>query len=104
MRVLDRVALDRKSRLGKSNKFAASYERMQCVRIAYRMCCQRTYIFKMRICYARLLHRCFIMMDVTKDDNLNRQFRDLRQSVVDTQMVPQYLAPEGRRTDSCGRI
>lgn len=35
------------------------------------------------------------MMDITKDDNLNCQFRDLRQSVVDTQMVPQYLTPEG---------
>ncbi|EFN73044.1 hypothetical protein EAG_11337 [Camponotus floridanus] len=42
---------------------------------------------------------CYIivsqMMDITKDDNLNCQFCDLRQSVVDTQMVPQYLAPEG---------
>jgi len=50
-----------------------------------------------------LLHRD---AGITKDDNLNRQFRDLRLSAVDTQMVPQYLAPggEGIDSDSCGGI
>lgn len=32
---------------------------------------------------------------ITKGAYLNRQFRDLCQSEIDTQMVPQCLAPEG---------
>jgi hypothetical protein len=57
----------------------------------------RACTLQMRIRWARLLQCCFVVMGITKDDNLNRRFRDLRLSVVDTQMVPQYLAPGAGR-------
>lgn len=81
-KISDRIAL---------NKFGWENIWHYCVCIIY------MYTFKVPI-YMMPLHRCFTMMDVTKDDDLNRQFRDLRQSVVDTQLIPQYLAP--KRTGS----